>query len=195
MTVPYCAGLSEKLNRIFGKHNTRVASKPGKTIRDILVKPKDRTPQELQCGVIYKIPCADCDATYIGETGRQLKTRIGEHRKSVRLEGLSSAVGEHQMDTGHDIAWNDVSVLGTESRDYPRKVREAIEIRSQHPSLNRDQGLELPALYNRVLSTRSLGLKEEHGNHTPDTTVATTTSSGPMNGGEGPTTTPPGGQS
>ena len=140
--------MSERLNRIFRKHNTKVASKPERTIRYILVKPKDRTPQDQQCGAIYKIQCSDCDAFYIGETGRQLNTRIGEHKKSVRLDGISSAVGEHQMDTGHDIAWDEVSVLGIESKDYPRKIREAIEIRTQHPSLNCDLGLELPASYN-----------------------------------------------
>ena len=179
VTIPYCSGLSEKLNRIFGKHNTRVASKPERTIRDILVKPKDRTPQDQQCGAIYKIPCADCDAFYIGETGRQLNTRIGEHKKSVRLEGISSAVGEHQMDTGHDIAWKEISVLGIESKDYPRKIREAIEIRTQHPLLNRDQGMELPALYNRVLNTRSLGhIPQAKATHTSERSHTTGTSSG-----------------
>ena len=150
VTIPYCSGLSEKLTRIFRKHNTKVASKPERTIRDILVKPKDKTPQDQQCGAIYKIPCGECDSFYIGETGRQLNTRIGEHKKSVRLEGISSAVGEHQMDTGHSIAWNEVSVLGIEPKDYPRKIREAIERRAHHPPLNHDQGLELPALYNSV---------------------------------------------
>ena len=156
ITLPYCAGLSEKLTRIFRKHNTKVALKPERTVKDILVRPKDRTPLEQQCGAIYKIPCADCDAFYIGESARQLKTRVKEHKDSVRLhEGTSSAVGEHQMDTGHAIAWEDISILGIENRDHPRKVKEAIKIREQQPQLNRDQGLELPALYNRVI-TRSM---------------------------------------
>ena len=134
----------------------------------------------------------ECDAFYIGETGRQLNTRIGEHKKSVRLEGISSAVGEHQMDTGHDIAWEDISVLSVESKDYPRKVREAIEIKSQQPLLNRDQGLELPSLYNRVLSTRSLGPRTRHSNtHTSDQRQTTEPSSGRSTGGV--TTMPSGG--
>ena len=139
------------MTRIFRKHNTRVALKPERTLRNVLVKPKDKTPQDQQCGSIYKISCADCDAFYIGESGRQLSTRISEHKKSVRLEGISSAVGEHQMDTGHDIAWQETEVLGVESKTYKRKVKEAIKIRVEKPPLNRDQGLELPALYNTVL--------------------------------------------
>ena len=192
MTIPYCSGLSEKLGRVFRKHNTKVASKPGRTIKDLLVRPKDKTPQGQQCGVIYKIPCADCDSFYIGETGRQLNTRIGEHKKSVRMDGISSAVGEHQMDTGHNIAWEDISVLGIEGKDYPRKIREAIEIRTQQPSLNRDQGLELPALYNRVLSSRSLDqISRTTNTHTSDREQTTVTSGGDRERGE--TTMPSGG--
>ena len=155
VTLPYCAGLSEKLTRIFRKHDTRVGLKPEQTVKGILVKPKDRTPQDQQCGAIYKITCAECDAFYIGESGRQLNTRIGEHKKSVRLDGISSAVGEHQMDTGHDIKWEEVSVLAVESKDFARKVKEAIEIHSQQPKLNR------PALYDRVLRTRHLDTQKQ----------------------------------
>ena len=96
------------------------------------------------------------------------------------------------MDTGHNIAWEDISVLGREGKDYPRKVREAIEIRNQQPSLNRDQGLELPALYNRVLSSRSLDQTSRTTNtHTSDREQTTMTSGGDR--GRGVTTMPSGG--
>ena len=35
-------------------------------------------------GLAYKIPCRDCDAVYIGETGRSLKTRKREHFNAVK---------------------------------------------------------------------------------------------------------------
>ena len=36
-----------------------------------------------KAGVVYKIPCNQCEKIYIGETGRQLGTRITEHRKEA----------------------------------------------------------------------------------------------------------------
>ena len=96
------------------------------------------------------------------------------------------------MDTGHDIAWEDISVLGREDKDYPKNLREGIQIRTQPPSLNHDQGLELPALYNRVLSSRSLDQTSRTTiKHTSDREQTTMTSGGDR--GSGVTTMPSGG--
>ena len=35
-------------------------------------------------GVVYSIPCADCPAIYIGETGRTLKVHMEEHKRAVK---------------------------------------------------------------------------------------------------------------
>ena len=56
--------------------NIRVAHKPIFTLRRLLttnVKGKDK-PED-RPGAVYKIHCSDCQATYIGETGRNLTTR------------------------------------------------------------------------------------------------------------------------
>ena len=71
---PYAQGISEKLSniRIYRKHNMSLVSKPGTTLRKLLVKPKDKTDKIKTCGATYKIKCQDCPRHYIGETGRQL---------------------------------------------------------------------------------------------------------------------------
>ena len=35
-------------------------------------------------GVVYKIKCSNCQASYIGETGRNLNTRLTEHKRATR---------------------------------------------------------------------------------------------------------------
>jgi hypothetical protein len=61
--IPYVHDLSEKLLRTFAKHDI---NKPTNTIRDHLVHPKDKTPKEKKCGVLYLIPCNNCEVFYAG---------------------------------------------------------------------------------------------------------------------------------
>ena len=52
----YIRGTSEKLARIFKKHGVTTYHKPTNTIRSILlVNPKDKTPIEKKCRVVYHI--------------------------------------------------------------------------------------------------------------------------------------------
>ena len=40
---------------------------------------KDPIPRGLRTCVVYKFLCASCNACYVGETPRQLSTRVREH--------------------------------------------------------------------------------------------------------------------
>ena len=48
--------------------------KPVFTLRSQLMRPKDALGELKQSGVVYSIPCKDCDVEYIGETGRAFGT-------------------------------------------------------------------------------------------------------------------------
>ena len=58
---------------------------------------------------------------------------------------------EHMSATGHNFNPQETTVLASENQFMKRKVKEAIEIKQRKPSLNRDQGLELPTIYNDIL--------------------------------------------
>ena len=98
-------------------------------------------------GVVYDITCNDCGEHYIGETARTLEKRLGEHQKQT-----TSAIQEHQSQANHEIDWEGVKILDKESVDVKRKIKEAIHIRRQRPTLNRDGGYDLPAIFDHLLS-------------------------------------------
>ena len=64
------------------------------TLREILTKVKAPRPQKLQKGVVYKIPCKDCEKVYIGETGRNQK-RLVEHKAAVRRWDTKNGIAVH----------------------------------------------------------------------------------------------------
>ena len=156
VVIPYVKGLSEAVTRVFRKHRITTAMRPYRTLRQLLVHPKDKTPKEKTCEVVYRIPCKSCDAVYIGETGRSLGTRLEEHRKdtnskidkkytrSSRVQSTSevnkSAITDHVSQENHIIDWEGVKVMDRESQRSVRRVKEAIQIRRHTNNMNRDEG-------------------------------------------------------
>ena len=99
----------------------------------------------------YWIKCEDCEASYVGETGRTLESRLSEHR---RPSSTSSEVSRHiHLDhPDHRVDMDKVKIVDVEPRKFERGVREAIQILLKRPTLNRDVGrYELPNIWNGVL--------------------------------------------
>ena len=105
---------------------------------------------------MYKINCC---ASYVGEMGRELKTRMSDQRRAVEKMDLSaSALAQHAWEHNNHIDWTSTYVLGVESHYRSKLSREAIYIRSQPSSLTRDRGT-LPDMYDFVIALHHLKLK------------------------------------
>ena len=73
-------------------------------------------------GLVYYISCRRCPALYIGETGRTLRQRFGEHLRSIEKRLLGYPVAEHFNTAGHSI--DDALVRGMMlSVDYAQRKR------------------------------------------------------------------------
>ena len=57
-------------------------------------------------------------AVYIGETGRELKTQIAEHKAAVRQANTNNAIASHVWNLRHNIQWKETSVLKHEGDWY-----------------------------------------------------------------------------
>ena len=101
---------------------------------------KDRIPEMLRGNVIYKFQCAQCDATYCGETTRHLQTRVAEHqgvssRTGSRLTNPRSQIFEHYFSSGHRISPDSFNILKQEAPNRI-KISESILIKVHNPTLN-----------------------------------------------------------
>ena len=66
-TIPYLKGISENISRILQPF----------------------------IEAVYKIYCSDWYASYIGETGRNLTTRLTEHKRATRKGDVNNHIAEH----------------------------------------------------------------------------------------------------
>ena len=111
-------------------------------------------------GVIYKYSCGrvDCGEEYIGESGRTFGERYREHMRSP------SPIMDHHNTTGHEVSLDNFTIVGREDNNITRNIREAIFIRVNDPSLNRNIGkFQLLHIWDEVLArSPELHLKKCH---------------------------------
>jgi hypothetical protein len=72
---------------------------------------KDPTDTKTRIGTVYKVTCAECPATYIGETGRTLDCRIKEHKRSTEKQDVANRIAVHHIETNHRIDWEGATCM------------------------------------------------------------------------------------
>ena len=150
--MPYYQGLSESIKRTCNKYGVRVHLKGGVTIKNLLVAPKDQDPTLKKSRVIYKYKCGrvECDEEYIGESSRTFGERFKEHQKAP------SPIYDHYNITGHEIGIENINIVRREDQNLMRTIKEALYIRVNDPSLNRNVGkYHLPHIWDEVLFNTS----------------------------------------
>ena len=94
----------------------------------INLKPKDPVSKKNVVGpAYYKIKCEECEATYVGETERSLKSRFNEHRR-LSSTTLEVAKHIHLEQPEHSVELENMEILAAECRWFERGVKEAIYI-------------------------------------------------------------------
>jgi len=82
-----------------------------------------------QIGVVYSVPCMNCEPVYIGETKKKLKGRLKQHRDDVRLKRDRNSIYKRVQEEAHDIEWEGAEILEQEERTLIRKWKKARRIR------------------------------------------------------------------
>ena len=97
----------------------------------------------------YKIKCYDCQASYIGETGRNLNTRLTEHKRATRNGDANNHIALHHQLTNHNIDWDTAQCLTYSTNYFQRLTLESWYTNLEQTPLNRCQ--PLPASYKRFI--------------------------------------------
>ena len=131
-------------------YGIRLAAKPKCSLRSILCKVKDPVLAEDRNSVVYKVGCLDCTSSYIGETGRQLHTRITEHQRNVQNNYANSQIAQHVYEHNHNINWHATSILTQHTDNRSRKILEAFHTNTTNNTLNR--AIDIPTQYTHIAS-------------------------------------------
>ncbi|UYV70896.1 hypothetical protein LAZ67_8001037 [Cordylochernes scorpioides] len=100
----------------------------------------------LSSGAVYSVSCEHCSATYVGETGRTVATRVSEHQSNISNCDSRSLIYQHIADTGHSF-------------DFFHPTVNYLRIHNQH------QRLVLESFISKKLNSinRKIGIPDIYG--------------------------------
>ena len=78
---------------------------------------------------VYYIPCDDCDKIYLGETGRDLKRRLKEHRRDIVYQKPESGVATHVRKQGHVFNFKNAKIIVPCNNKKKRHIIESAMIK------------------------------------------------------------------
>ena len=139
---------TETIACILQLYNIRVAHKLITTLRRLLANVKDKDKPEDRQGAVYKIKFCDCQATYIGETGRNLSTQLTGHKQATKKGDINNHIAEHHLQTKHRIDWDSVTCITYSTDYYQRLTLKSWFTKLEQTPLNHSQ--QLPAPYKRL---------------------------------------------
>lgn len=141
-TIPYVKSVSENFMPIALKMNSKLAYSIPNTLRNYIKRGKDQL-DFLSQDVVYKIFYEDCDASYVGQTKRKLKTRLQVHKSDINKKtGSSTVITNHRINCNHKFNWNNVRILDNELSCNKRLISEMVHIKKQSQGLNKQNELE-----------------------------------------------------
>ena len=112
--------------------------------------PRTKIPSSRKVIYQYKCDRMECDEEYIGESSRTFGERFKEHQKAP------SQMYNHWNTTGHTTTIENFNVVGREDRNLIGTMNEALYIRVNNPSLNKNIGkYHLPHIWDDTLFNTS----------------------------------------
>ena len=95
---------------------------------------KDKSPTVNNA--VYYLQCSTCNASYVGETRRNITERMNEHVQPSSESEVARHIFDHP---GHTFNVDTPKILGCEQHRIKRKIKEALFIQKLRPNLNKQE--------------------------------------------------------
>ena len=127
ISLPWVPGLSPKLRKIYRNAGYKVVFKSSANLKTILTsRNKSQLPPHSHPGVYLHE--STCSLKYIGQTKKQVSTRMAEHMDNISKKRNDQPMAQHVCTCGCSIDWTKVRTLKVSNNKFEREVREALEI-------------------------------------------------------------------
>ena len=136
------------MKHVCNKHGVQVHYIGRNTIKSLLMAFKDKDHITKKSSIIYRFKCSrvECDDEYIGESSRTFGERFREHLMAP------SQIYDYYSITGHSTTIENFSFVGRKDQNLMRAIKEAVYIRENNPSVNRNIGkYHLPHIWDEAL--------------------------------------------
>ena len=151
LLLPHIKGVSEKIDRVCALLGVWTVFRSNNTLWQLFMKVKMKTLDDQNKGVVYEVPCANYNNVHIGETGRNLKMRLKEHKYAVKWQDENRRIAAHTQESEHSVNWEAARVRTNEEHVTRRKVLESIFILESSNTNNLDTGLNLNPIWRSLL--------------------------------------------
>ena len=102
-----------------------------------MFKHKELQPKLYRHNVVYKLTCS-CGSVYIGQTRRNLQSRLHEHNPATSLNQHSDVTKHLLENPNHSIDFNDPEVLCSAHNTKELLIKETLLIQQYQPDINVD---------------------------------------------------------
>ena len=131
LVLPYHVNF-KNLPYILNKtYNISVAFKNTCSFKSLLINNAPKIDQ----GIVYNIPCKNCNKYYIGQSGKSLDFRIKQHKYNIRTANLNSALYVHLHNENHEIDFKNATVTTNVKNITNRHIIESALIKHNQDNI------------------------------------------------------------
>lgn len=110
MVLPFYPEITNRIKRDMKKQGYRVVHENSGKLSDLIVKLKDKVENDNEKAGIYLLECKDCDASYVGQTKRNIGVRFKEHKSDCLKEvNEDKPMPKHMIQNNHEF--KDITLL------------------------------------------------------------------------------------